>query len=113
MNKCIKCNKDKAIELFCENKKQFKTCIDCRNKCRNWRKKSKEVISLYNKTYKEKKLPNELEKIISNKNLVCIKNNSQLKKALNVPKSTRLQFPIESYILINNGNYPKKNITLI
>jgi len=65
------------------------------------------------KTYKEKKLPNELEKIISNKNLVCIKNNSQLKKALNVPKSTRLQFTIESYILINNGNSPKKNITLI
>lgn len=59
MNKCIKCNKDKAIELFCENKKQFKTCIDCRNKCRNWRKKSKEVISLYNKTYKEKKYDNK------------------------------------------------------
>jgi len=36
-----------------------------------------------------------------------------VKKALNVPKSTRLQFPIESYILINNGNSPKKNITLI
>ena len=65
------------------------------------------------KKYKEKKLPKELEKIVSNKNLMSIKNNTELKKALNVPKSTKLQFPIESYILINNGNFPKKNITLI
>ena len=27
MNKCNKCKKEKAIELFCENDKQFKTCI--------------------------------------------------------------------------------------
>jgi tryptophan halogenase len=65
------------------------------------------------KKYKEKKLPNELENIVSNKNLIRIKNDFELKKALNVPKSTKLQFPIESYILINNGNFPKKNITLI
>ena len=65
------------------------------------------------KIYKEKKLPKELEKIVSNKNLMSIKNNTELKKALNVPKSTKLQFPIESYVLINNGNFPKKNITLI
>ena len=44
---------------------------------------------------------------------MSIKNNTELKKALNVPKSTKLQFPIESYVLINNGNFPKKNITLI
>ena len=37
----------------------------------------------------------------------------ELKKVLNVPKSTKLQFPIESYELINNGNFPKKNIMLI
>jgi tryptophan halogenase len=65
------------------------------------------------KKYKEKKLPKELEKIVSNKNLMSIKNNTELKKALNVPKSTKLQFPIESYELINNGNFPKQNITLI
>ena len=65
------------------------------------------------KKYKEKKLPKELEKIVSNKNLMSIKNNTELKKVLNVPKSTKLQFPIESYELINNGNFPKKNIMLI
>jgi len=58
MNKCNKCKKDKATKLFCENDKQFKTCIDCRNQSRNWREKNKETVSLYNKVYNDKKSDN-------------------------------------------------------
>lgn len=58
MENCKKCKKDKSIDLFCENNKQFKTCIDCRNTSRNWREKNKEVVSLYNKSYNEKKADN-------------------------------------------------------
>lgn len=58
MNKCNKCKKDKAIELYCENEKQYKTCIDCRNQSRNWREKNKETVSLYNKLYNDKKADN-------------------------------------------------------
>jgi len=58
MNKCNKCEKEKSSELFCENNKQFKTCIDCRNQSRNWRKKNKETVSLYNKLYNDKKMDN-------------------------------------------------------
>jgi hypothetical protein len=62
MNKCNKCKKDKLIDLFCENNKQFKTCIDCRNQSREWREKNKETVSLYNKLCNEKK-SNNIEKI--------------------------------------------------
>ena len=55
MKRCNCCKKDKAIELFLENNKEFKTCIDCRNHSRNWREKNKELCSLYNKTYNNKK----------------------------------------------------------
>lgn len=58
MNKCNKCKKEKAIELYCENEKQYKTCIDCRNQSRNWREKNKETVSLYNKLYNDKKADN-------------------------------------------------------
>jgi len=69
MNKCNKCKKDKVSELFCENDKQFKTCIDCRNQSRNWREKNKEVVSLYNKTYNDKKYDNtEIEYVYAKKN---------------------------------------------
>ena len=58
MNKCNKCKKDILIDLFCENNKQFKTCIDCRNHSREWREKNKKTISLYNKLYNRKKSDN-------------------------------------------------------
>ena len=58
MNRCNNCNKDKSFDLFCGNKKQFKTCIDCRNQSRNWRNKNKEVLSLYNKLSNDKKADN-------------------------------------------------------
>jgi len=58
MNNCNKCNKEKCIELFCENNKQYKTCIDCRIKHRIWRENNKEVVSLYNKAYNDKKSDN-------------------------------------------------------
>lgn len=72
MKRCNCCKKDKAIELFLENNKEFKTCIDCRNHSRNWREKNKELCSLYNKTYNNKKN--------NNKEVICIyakKNNSE------------------------------------
>jgi hypothetical protein len=62
MNKCNKCSKEKLIDFFCENNKQFKTCIDCRNQSRKWREKNKETVSLYNKLCNEKKT-NNTEKI--------------------------------------------------
>ena len=50
MNKCTRCKKDKSCELFLDNNKEFKTCIDCRNKSRkwsdNWYKNNKEIVSL-------------------------------------------------------------------
>jgi len=62
MNKCNKCSKEKLIDFFYENNKQFKTCIDCRNQSRKWREKNKETVSLYNKLCNEKK-SNNTEKI--------------------------------------------------
>ena len=85
MNKCNKCKKDKETELFCENDKQFKTCIDCRNQCRHWREKNKEVVSLYNKTYNDKKADSsEVIYVYAKKNNSeeeWIKFNSQLDAA--------------------------------
>jgi Zn ribbon nucleic-acid-binding protein/plasmid maintenance system antidote protein VapI len=72
MNKCNKCKKDKAIELFLENNKEFKTCIDCRNHSRNWREKNKEVVSLYNKIHNDKK--NDNKEVIY---IYAKKNNSE------------------------------------
>ena len=43
MNKCNRCRKEKYIELFSENNKLYKICIDCRIlnriKNKNWREK--------------------------------------------------------------------------
>ena len=62
MNKCNRCRKEKDIELFSENNKLYKICIDCRKlnriQSKNWREKNKEVVSLYNKTYNDKKADN-------------------------------------------------------
>jgi hypothetical protein len=58
MNNCSKCKKDKALAFFLENNKKFKTCNVCRNQSRNWRKKNKEVVSLYNKMKINKKYDN-------------------------------------------------------
>lgn len=55
MTTCNKCNKDKDIEQFISNNKQFKTCFDCREQSRKWRENNKNVVSLYNKTYNENK----------------------------------------------------------
>jgi hypothetical protein len=55
---CNKCKKTKELTCFCENNKQYKTCLDCRQTCREWRKKNKETVSLYNKNYNEKKIDN-------------------------------------------------------
>ncbi len=69
MNKCNKCKKDKPIEVYNENNKLFKSCIDCRNQSRNWREKNKEVVSLYNKSYNDKKMDNkEVTYIYAKKN---------------------------------------------
>ena len=69
MNKCNKCKKDKPLEVFHENNKQFKTCIDCRNQSRNWREKNKDVVSLYNKKYNDKKMDNtEVTYVYAKKN---------------------------------------------
>ena len=85
MNKCSSCKKDKKIELFLENNKEFKTCIDCRNQCRNWKESNKEVISLYNKIRIDKKYDNtEVLYIYAKKNNSeeeWIKFNSQLEAA--------------------------------
>jgi hypothetical protein len=62
MNKCNRCRKEKDIELFSENNKLYKICIDCRTlnriQSKSWREKNKEVVSLYNKTYNDKKADN-------------------------------------------------------
>jgi hypothetical protein len=55
---CNKCKKTKELTYFCENNKQYKTCLDCRQTCREWREKNKETVSLYNKNYNEKKIDN-------------------------------------------------------
>ena len=55
MTTCNKCNKDKDIEQFISNNKQFKTCFDCREQSRKWRENNKNVVSLYNKTYNQNK----------------------------------------------------------
>jgi plasmid maintenance system antidote protein VapI len=55
MTTCNKCKKDKDIEQFISNNKQFKTCLDCREQCRKWRENNKGIVSLYNKTYNENK----------------------------------------------------------
>jgi len=60
---CNKCKKNKELTCFCENNKQYKTCLDCRQKCREWREKNKESVSLYNKNYNEKKIDNTEIKI--------------------------------------------------
>jgi hypothetical protein len=62
MNNCSKCKKDKALAFFLENNKKFKTCNVCRNQSRNWRKKNKEVVSLYNKMQIDKKKEKEIYK---------------------------------------------------
>lgn len=60
MKKCNRCKKEKDIELFYEGDKEYKKCIDCRIVDRTtknkWRENNKEVILLYEKTYRENKL---------------------------------------------------------
>ena len=60
------------------------------------------------KFYKNNSLPEELKNIISGDNSIVLKNDYQLRKALNVPNSVDLQFPLSSYFIINNGNFSKK-----
>jgi hypothetical protein len=90
MNKCNKCEKEKSCDLFCENNKQFKTCIDCRNQSRNWRKKNKETVSLYNKVYNDKKIDNTEvvyvygKKIDSNDEWIKFDSQSDAAKKLGV-----------------------------
>ena len=55
MTTCNKCNKEKDIEQFISNNKQFKTCFDCREQGRKWRENNKNVVSLYNKIYNQNK----------------------------------------------------------
>jgi hypothetical protein len=59
MNHCKHCRKEKPIEQFQGEKKQYKNCLDCRTSGRIWREKNKETVSLYNKTYNNNKKVNE------------------------------------------------------
>jgi hypothetical protein len=88
MNKCNRCRKEKYIELFSENNKLYKICIDCRTfnriQSKNWREKNKEAVSLYNKTYNDKKADNsEVIYIYAKKNSQeeWMKFDSQLEAA--------------------------------
>ena len=59
MEKCSKCKKDKSIDLFLNREKKYKQCLECRENSKKWREKNKEVTSLYNKNYNEKKQDNK------------------------------------------------------
>jgi hypothetical protein len=82
---CNKCKKNKELTNFCENNKQYKTCSTCRQISKDWRAKNKEVVSLYNKNYNEKKIDNtEIDVVYAKKagsNDEWQKFNSQLELA--------------------------------
>ncbi len=40
--------KNKDIAQFTEQNKEYKTSLNCRNQCRIWREKNKDLVSLYN-----------------------------------------------------------------
>ncbi len=60
MMKCKKCKKEKDISEFNDGK--FKTCSECREQSKNWRKENKERVSEYNKFSLNKR--NNVDKII-------------------------------------------------
>ena len=47
MNKCNRCRKEKYIELFSENNKLYKICIDCRILHRPERKMRQNAVMTY------------------------------------------------------------------
>lgn len=85
MQTCNKCKKEKDLEAFATNNKNFKTCLECREQCRKWRENNKESVSLYNKTYNEHKSEkNEVIYVYAKKintDDEWIKFNSQLEAA--------------------------------
>jgi len=74
MTTCNKCKTDKDIEQFISSNKQFKTCLDCREQSRKWRKSNKEVVSLYNKTYNQNKSKKQKKLLYMLKKLIKIMN---------------------------------------
>lgn len=85
MLKCNKCKKEQDVVKYTENNKQYKTCSTCRKVSKDWRAKNKEIVSLYNKNYNEKKIDNtEIELVYAKKaksNEEWQKFNSQLELA--------------------------------
>lgn len=59
---CNKCKKVSEEQCFKNNSKTFKTCFECREQSRNWRKQNKERVSEYNKLKLQQK-KNEQETI--------------------------------------------------
>ena len=57
MMKCNKCKTERAPDDFFNEKKtnKLKTCISCREKVREWKRKNKERVSSYNKMYNDTK----------------------------------------------------------
>jgi hypothetical protein len=106
MKKCNRCRKEKDIELFCESNKEYKICLECRTLNRihskNWREKNKEVVSLYNKVYKDKKADNTEVVYIyakkANSGDDWVKFNSQLEAA------TKLNVYATNVNKVINGN---------
>jgi hypothetical protein len=53
--KCSGCKKIYPIQNYMKNQKLLKKCLKCRNQVKEWRKKNKERVSLYNEAYRNDK----------------------------------------------------------
>jgi len=120
-SKCSGCNKILNLNVFIENKKQYKTCLKCRTKTRNYQNLNRKQTRIDSEKYRNKNLDkiSRLKKIQYEKNRNIIleqqkqfrKKNPELflfKRAKQNAKSKCLDFNINLDFIYEI--YPKNNI---